>query len=385
VRLPRADAAARRRRAALLAIAAVALCLGLIVGGGSGGGQPARTAAASVPASRAPTPPPQEMEAVKRLSPRKLAGAVIVLRFHGSVAPTYVKDNLHRGLAAGAILFRENAPSPGAVRALTRSLQKAAGGNAIICTDQEGGAIRTLPWAQPALAPPQLTTTAAAAAAAKAAARGLRSAGINVNLAPVADLGGPLMHARAYPGGPADVARSVAASVRAYSGTGVLPTAKHFPGLGGATANTDQTSVTINRSGFDLGARDLPPFKAAVAAGVPLVMISHAVYPAIDRGHIASQSRAVVAGLLRQKLGFKGVAITDSLEARAVTAVTPDPGIAAMRSIDAGVDAILTTGAGSHIRVLRALAARAGRDRAFRARLEEAAARVTALRRSLRG
>jgi beta-N-acetylhexosaminidase len=202
-----------------------------------------------------------------------------------------------------------------------------------------------------------------------------------VTFAPVADLGGGVMEARAFPGGTAQVAKLTAAAVRGYRGTGVSPTAKHFPGLGAATVNTDDAPATVRRGARDIGAFDLPPFRAAIRAGVPLIMLSHAVYPALDPRNIASQSHAIVTDLLRGKLGFEGVAVTDSIEARAVTARS-GPGRAAIRSIRAGADLILLTGPGSHLPVVRALTAEARRSSSFRARLAEASARVAVLRES---
>jgi beta-N-acetylhexosaminidase len=113
-------------------------------------------------------------------------------------------------------------------------------------------------------------------------------------------------------------------------------------------------------------------------------MLSHARYPALDRRAVASQSRAIVTDLLKRRLGFGGVAITDSIEARAVSG-TMGPGKAAVRSVRAGIDLVLTTGPGSHLRVHRALQRAARRDPAFRARMTDAAARVLRLRRALRG
>jgi beta-N-acetylhexosaminidase len=112
-------------------------------------------------------------------------------------------------------------------------------------------------------------------------------------------------------------------------------------------------------------------------------MAGHAVYPAIDPDRIASQSRPVIEGLLREELGFDGVVITDSTEAAAVQAVTL-PAEAAVRNVRAGVDIVLTTGRGSYIHVYRALLAEARRDPAFRERVRESAARVIALQESLR-
>jgi beta-N-acetylhexosaminidase len=301
------------------------------------------------------------------------------MRFNGPRVPGYVVRALRHGRAAGAILFPDNLPGPAGARAVTRTLHRAARGDAIIGTDQEGGAVRRLSWAAPVSWQSARGTETAAAAAARASGRDLRRAGLNVTFAPVADLPQGIMRGRAFPGDPARVARLTAAAVRGYRGTGVAPTAKHFPGLGGATANTDDAPATVSRTARQIGANDLPPFRAAIKAGVPLIMMSHARYPALDRDHIASQSHAIVTDLLRRRLGYRGVTVTDSLEAKAVT-VLSGPGAAAIRSMRAGADLILTTGPGSHIRVYRAMTAEARRSPAFRRRLEQAAARVEKLR-----
>ena len=369
----------------LIAAALLAVLAGAAIGGDDepaprrGGAEAAATPAAT----STPGPDDPDRRAARRMSARELAGAVNVMRFAGAPLPAYVAAALRDRQAAGVILFRDNLPSPAVAEALTARVRRAGRGRVLIATDQEGGSIRNLPWLPPSTAPPGLRTGPAARAAARATARGLRSTGINVNLAPVADLGGgPVMGGRAFPGGPAAVARLVATIVRAYEGTGVAATAKHFPGLGAATANTDDAPATIGKPAHELGANDLPPFRAAIAAGVPLVMLSHARYPALDRRAVASQSRVIVTELLKRRLGFTGVAVTDSIEARAVSA-TMGPGEAAVRSVRAGIDLVLTTGPGSHLRVYRALQREARRSPAFRARLTDAAARVLRLRRAL--
>ncbi len=318
--------------------------------------------------------------AAANLSLRQLAGHAIVLRFDGNPAPDYVFQALGAGEAAGVILFRDNATDPDSTRGLTQALQRAARGRAIIATDQEGGAIRILGWAQPTAGQSQLPTPAAARLASRAAARDLRRAGVNLNLAPVADGSDPgtIMDTRAFPGGPAPRARIVAAAVRGYRGTGVEPTLKHFPGLGATDGNTDKVRVTIDRPAATIGAEDLPPFAAGIAAGAPAVMLSHAVYPQLDPDAIASQSHEIVTGLLKDRLGFDGVAMTDSLEAYSVRS-RMSMETAAVRSVRAGIDLVLTTGQGTHLRALRALMAEARRSPAFRARLQDAAARVIAL------
>jgi beta-N-acetylhexosaminidase len=306
-------------------------------------------------------------------------GQVLVIAFAGTTAPDYVRSALREGRAAGVILFKGNVESPAQVRALTGALQQGSGNGALVTTDQEGGEFHTLPWAAPHEGEPALATAGAAAAAARQAARDLRAAGVNVTLAPVADVARPgsALAVRAFPGGAQAVAASVGAVVRAYRAGGVAATAKHFPGLGGASVNTDDAAASVR-----LTADDLAPFKSAVAAGVPLVMVSHALYPNLDAARIASQSPAVMDGLLRQRLGYRGVIVTDSMEAQAVIDRSSIE-VAAERALSAGADLLLLTGDGSYRPVAQALVARARRDGAFRARLADAAARVLALKRSL--
>jgi beta-N-acetylhexosaminidase len=327
---------------------------------GCGGGS-------SVPARSTGTAAPQQRS--RSVPLRQLAGAPIVLSFAGPTLPAYARAILEQGRAAGVVLFGDNVTSPAQLRALTRSIQRAAGGHALICADQEGGAVRIVPFAAPARAPSQQGSAALAYASARAAAHQVRREGVDVVLAPVLDVARPgaALAGRAYPGGPAQVARLGAAAVRGYRAGGVAATAKHFPGLGGATRNTDDAPVTT--------AADLVPFRAAIRAGVPLVMASHARYPALDPDHIASQSPAILGRLLRGRLGFRGAVITDSLEARAVLARS-SVATAAIRSLRAGADLVLLTGPGSYPSVYRRLLALARRSRPFRARLQAAYARA---------
>lgn len=359
----------RRRRLALAGCALLAGLGGAAVGAHSGGD--AHRAAASLRPSRA------VVRAVDRLTPLQRAGQLVVLRFAGTTAPAYVRRALHERRAAGVILFRDNIVSPAQLRALTAQLQRSAGGRALISVDQEGGVVKRIPWAAPRVAQPGLRTAAAATGEARRAGRDLRAAGVNVTYAPVADVATtPVVRDRAFPGGPDAVAALTAASVRGYRGTGVAPAAKHFPGLGGATANTDFAGATARA--------DARPFLAAVRAGVPVIMASHALYPALDRARIATQSRAILTTLLRERMGFRGVVVTDSLEAKAVVRRSSTP-VAAVRSVAAGADLALTTGRGSYLPVLRAIRAAARRSPGFRARVRASAARVLALQERLRG
>ncbi len=311
----------------------------------------------------------------------RAVGQLLIMSFDGTTAPAYIRRRLRDGEGAGVILFGKNAPDSDTLRALTRSLQRAAGGGAIVATDQEGGDIRSVAFAAPESSQGVLSTPDAAAKAAGEGARALRAAGINLNLAPVADVASnpaSVVAGRAYGGDTETVPSLVEAAVRAHDEAGVGATAKHFPGLGAAEANTDDAPVTISSSKEMIEEINLPPFRAAVGEDVPLVMSSHALYPALDEQDIASQSSRVLEDLLRGELGFEGVVVTDSIEAQAVLARS-DIADAAVRSVEAGTDLVLMTGSGSWNEIYPALLARAERDRDFAARVREAAGRVTAL------
>jgi beta-N-acetylhexosaminidase len=364
----------RRRRLRLAAAAAAALAAGIVAGALSGDGEtPAPAPEPTVEARREPAP-----EAVDRLTLAQQVGRMVILRFAGTTAPGYVRRVLRERRAAGAILFRDNLVAPAQLEALTRSLRRASPGlQPLICVDQEGGDIRIVPWAAPERSAPEQASAGTARADAAEAGRDLRAAGIGVTLAPVADVpsvDGAALAGRAFSTDPVAAAAAVAESVRGWHEGGVATTVKHFPGLGGATVNTDDGSAVIGRSRSELEA-DLTPFRAAIEAGTEFVMASHATYTALDAERIASQSPEVIDGLLRRDLGFDGVVMTDSLEAAAVRAVA-DVEQAAVASARAGVDVILTTGRGSYIRVFRALLAEARADPEFRRRVRESAVRV---------
>ena len=369
----------RRRRAALGVLAAIALVaafVGLAVGVGSRPETGERSDAGRPDAPRS---------RVAGLSLEQRVGQTLLLSFRGTEAPEYVLDILRERRAAGVVLFRENAASPRQLRSLTRRLQRAAGGSALVAADQEGGSIRILSWAGPVNGQATLQTDAQAAEAAGAAARDLAAAGVNVNLAPVADVGAPggsAVGGRAYPGDAEQVASRTRAAVRALAESGVAATPKHFPGFGAAQANTDDEPVTIDAPRAKLLDTDLVPFRAAAAAGAPLVMVSHALYPALDRRRIASQSSVVIDEVLRRRTGFRGVAITDSIEAEAVLSRS-SVDVAAERSLAAGVDIVLMTGPGSYAPVRDRVVGRARRSEAFRRRIDAAAERVLVLKERL--
>jgi len=266
--------------------------------------------------------------------------------FAGTTPSAALLARIKQGKVGGVILFGANISSDAGVRSLAARLQAAAraGGNPplLIAVDQEGGPVRRLPDGPPADAPAQLRSAAQSRGEAAAAGTFLARLGINVDLAPVLDtIDSPsnFLGTRSFG---IDVQRTTAlgtAFVRGLQSRGVAATAKHFPGLGTAAANTDTNHVWITTSRRALDAR-LVPFAAAVHAGVDLVMVSNAGYRAYDpSGLPAVLSRRIVTDLLRGRLGFRGVTISDALSAPGPSAHAD----ASVRAVEAGVDVLLYT------------------------------------------
>jgi len=371
------DRAARRRLALLLSAALTAFVIGLAVGAGGDAGesetQPAEAAKRAQEERRE-----RALEAVDRLTLRQQVGQVIVSSFPDPAPPDYIRRRLRARETAGVILFGFNASGEASWRRLTRAVQRHARGRALIMVDQEGGEIRAVDWAGPAAGAPEQGDATSVRRSARRAASQLARVGVNVNLAPVADVPGgaaPVMGFRAFAGHAEGIAARTRAFIAGMRSAGVATAAKHFPGLGRAQVNTDDASALV-RGGVQA---DLIPFRAAIRERVPLIMLSHALYPELDADRIASQSPEVVTGLLRDRLGYDGVIVTDSIEAQAVL----DRGgvaSAAERSLRAGADLVLTTGSASWNLIHPWLLRKARTSPAFRNRVREAAARVIALK-----
>jgi beta-N-acetylhexosaminidase len=270
--------------------------------------------------------------------------------------------------------------SPAEMSATTAQLHAAGcaiGRPLLILVDQEGGFARRLTWAQPDHSEGELGHLGIGETDLEAREAGvqLRAAGIDVDLAPVTDTLGPggFLGYRSFGSDQAVVGALAVTYVRALQADRVAATAKHFPGLGSAKQNTDDSAVTVWQT-------QLEPFSQAVNAGVKLVMISSAAYPRLDPTRTpAVFSRPIVTTLLRQKLGFKGVVVTDALDAPAA-ARAPD---APARALAAGVDLLLYTGSGAAHSAYLELARDADASPAVRANIAGAVARIHALERWL--
>jgi beta-N-acetylhexosaminidase len=301
------------------------------------------------------------------------AGATIVSALAGPPKASFLA-RIRAGEMGGVILT--HSWTPAAFAATTAKLHATSceiGRPLLIFVDQEGGAIRRLTWAPPALSEGQLGRLGAVETLreASAAASALRAAGVDVDLAPVADTLGPggFLGDRSFGGNPSLVGQLAATFIGAVQSGGIAATAKHFPGLGAARQSTDDHIVSVLKT-------PLGPFQRAIDAGVKLVMVSNASYPRLDpSGAPAVFSHPIVSGLLRGTLGFRGAVISDALNAPAPWRTPDAPG----RALAAGVDLLLyTTGSSAHYGY-EELVADARRSAATRAQLARAVAHIRAL------
>jgi len=368
----------------------LALLVAVLLAGCGDAGAPTATA----PPLRSGAPPPAAERAAERAAPQltvaQLAGQRLIASFRGtSKPPRALLARVRRGELAGVVLFADNADTIAATRRLADRLQAiprppGLRDPLLIMIDQEGGSVRRLRDAPPSRSARTLAAggVRGVRATGRATARALRRAGVNVDLAPVADLsrpGGDLdADGRTFAATSVDAGRLAGAFAAGLRAVGVGATAKHFPGLGAATNNTDDRVVRIDLTAPVLRSRDEPPFAATVRAGAQLVMLANAVYPALDARWPASLSKTIVGGELRGRLGFGGVTISDDLEANALKPYG-DAARLARRGVAAGIDLLLF--ARSYAATERAAAAL---EKLPRAQLEAGAERVLALRASLR-
>ena len=378
----------RRDRAAVLIAALAVLALGL-----------ATALAASTPALASgrvavPAEPALVAGTESRLTTRQLVGQRVIWSYAGTVPPPALRTRIARGEVAGVILFRSNVGSRSALAATMRSLQAirrppGLRDPLLVMIDQEGGLVKRLSGA-PLRSPAQLGrigSVALARSEGAATARNLRGVGVNVNLAPVLDVGRPgsfqQRSQRSYSSDPARVARLGSAFVAGLQGGGVAGTLKHFPGLGTVGGNQDDAVQRVRLPLSALRAVDQAPFAAGIRAGARLVMTSSAVYSPF--GSLPGAfSTALVQGELRSRLGFGGVTVTDDLDAAGLRPFASPAG-SALRSARAGNDLLLfAAGYTTTARSYEALVRDAVAGRLSAAGNRAAVRRVLALRATLR-
>jgi beta-N-acetylhexosaminidase len=265
------------------------------------------------------------------------ANACIFPSFPGDAPPDWIRRFLAEG-GGGIVLFAYNVPTRERLRALCEAL-RGERGDVLLAIDEEGGDVTRLEWETGSSYPggaalgsvddPALTEAVAASIGAE-----LADAGVNWNLAPVADVNvpaNPVIGTRAFGSGPPLVARHVAAYVRGIESRGVAACAKHFPGHG----STEQDSHLELPSLVGDVEDGLPPFRAAIGAGVHSIMTAHVRVHELP----ATLDGALIDGLLREELGFDGVVMADALEMKGVSA-TIGVERAAVLALAAGADAL---------------------------------------------
>ena len=397
----------RARGVALLATLALVTSLGACDSGDEPRAE--KSTAQKSAASSAPTVPPTPSEelgltegwgpdraeldraarATRRMRLPDLAGQVIVAQWRGTSAPVDMVRGLHLG---GVIAFDSNVVSAAQVEGVNTALTRRVSRPwpLFLGVDQEGGVVERLrsvatrfPTFMSAGAAGDTTLTREAY---RASGEELRGLGFTVDFAPDADVtsgpGDPTIGSRSPSSDPERVAEHVVAASAGFAESGVLPVLKHFPGHGSVPADSHVTLPVQSRSRAELDRIDLVPFRAAVEAGAPAVMVGHLDVRAIDPRVPSSLSRKVVTDLLREEMGFGGLVVTDALDMAGVTRGR-DPGRTAVQALRAGSDVLLMPPSPAVARTALIRAVRSGT--LPRRRLEQAAARQIALLRHLAG
>ncbi|MFM7063274.1 MAG: glycoside hydrolase family 3 N-terminal domain-containing protein [Actinomycetes bacterium] len=275
------------------------------------------------------------------LPPEALAGQLLMVMVAN---PSLAADDLRAGTVGGFGLKGAQSAS------VDTQVAEAVDGAPLlpfVAADEEGGTVQRLANALGRL-PSQATLGAGTVEAAQEAYRrhdsGMKDLGFNMTFAPVADVGsGSGLGSRSFGSDPATVSQFVVASVEVAQQSGLVPVVKHWPGIGGGTADPHVKLTTLAPL-EQLRTKDLVPFQAAFDAGAPAVMVTHAVVPGLtEPGVPASLSRAALTDELRGKEGFDGLVITDSLGMGAVVKQFPQPQ-AAEQAIAAGADVALLSG-----------------------------------------
>jgi beta-N-acetylhexosaminidase len=311
----------------------------------------------------------------------EMAGRVLAVGFDGTTLEPETRRALERLRPGVVILFGRNVVEREQLAALIAALHGLPSWP-LVAIDHEGGRVSRLgpPFtAFPTAAEIGRAGAAAARAVGEAIGRELASLGIDIDFAPVLDVGDAagtsVIGDRAFGSEPGHVAELGVAFAAGLHAGGVLACGKHFPGHGGTASDSHETLPVITRSRAELDAIDLPPFRAAIAAGLPMLMTSHVLYPALDPERLATASPRIAGGLLRGELGFRGVLWSDDLTMRAITR-RRRPADGAVEALAAGLDGVL---------ICHDLdEAQRAAERVWRAvpapRLRQAAARVAALR-----
>jgi beta-N-acetylhexosaminidase len=368
---------------------AIAIAAGLLIwlaffrssGGDSGTTSVSPTAGAS----------PQVASLVTQMSPTELAGQVLLSGFNGASASDASVGGLGLSQLGGVLVGSNNWTDAATGTALVEKIRDTAKSNGLIpplmTVAQEGGADRALadmPPSRTELDVGDVADPDDAESWATEAAKALHSAGFDLDLFPVADvatIGSPLAD-RAFSDDASKVTGLTAATLRGCARGRIACAASHFPGLGAASQDTDRAPANVSLDAATLENRDMAPFVVAFGQGMPAVVLSLAFYSAYDPVTPAALSEPIATELLRNKLGFGGVAITDDLGAGAVRFGSSVPK-AAVTALAAGSDLIRIDSPDDAAAAREAIEQAVSSGELSLDRLQQAAARVLALKESL--
>ncbi len=367
------------------ALIALGAGLGAIVGDGGGRGAGTPTPSGGAATATTPDGRPDPVPAlVERMSTERKVAQLFLWGVRGSAPLPRRLGPVAVGDLGGVVIARANYTDPAQLRALAASAKRRGRIRPLVMAVQRGGEFNALAGLAPATAPADLPGAAAGAREARAAGRALRPLGVTGVLAPTLDVGppdGPAVGALAFSEDAADVSRYAAKVTVAYRKAKLFTAAGSFPGLGSASQPVSQGPANVGLSARELERRDVVPFKSAIEAGVPGIMVSNGLYVYDDFVTPGSLSRRVVRGLLRRKLGFQGVAVTGDLTEPAVTALVP-PRRSAVAALQAGADLLyLSAPPADQAAAYRAVLTAVRRRRVSAARLNQAVTRVLAAKR----
>jgi beta-N-acetylhexosaminidase len=315
---------------------------------------------------------------------RQACARLLVVGFPGREVDRDLAGLVDAGVL-GAILFGRNVGTAAETARLVRDLKSHAGRPFPVSVDQEGGRVARLCGPPYTPLPPmrvlgQQGDAEAARRVGRLLAFEVRATGFDWDFAPVLDVdsnpANPVIGDRSFGSDPADVARLGVALAEGMERAGVASCAKHFPGHGDTLQDSHLTLPVLEHGLERLEAVELVPFRAYARAGLASAMTAHVRFPALGEDVAATMSAASITGLLRRRIGFQGVVVSDDLEMKAIA----DPEAAAVEAVRAGVDVLLVCHhAAVQHRVLDALVAAARRGHLPEERLRDAHARIDSL------
>lgn len=245
--------------------------------------------------------------------------------FDGEEPPPYIMKLIEKQNLGGVIIFKRNIRDLKQITELNFSLRALHKLPLLIGVDEEGGIIQRLPQPFPRIPPmSEVKREKEAEEIGKMVGVELSKAGFTINFAPVLDVlsnpSNPVIKGRAFSDDPVRVANLGVEYFKSLLYTGVIPCGKHFPGHGDTNEDSHLTLPYVNAEKHTLMKREIFPFEVAIKEGIPVIMTAHCVYTSLDNEHPATLSQKILVEILRKKLLFNGVLITDALEMEAIKA-----------------------------------------------------------------